>query len=73
MRVRGRGQITIPKALRDRYGLHKDVEIELVPEEQGIRISKRIRGQHPVERIRGIVKLQFSDSVDEYIEEIRGR
>ena len=31
MRVSERGQITIPKALRERFGLHHDVEIEMAP------------------------------------------
>jgi len=73
MKIGERGQVTIPKRLRDRYGLHKNAEVEFVPEEGGIRIQKRTRGVHPVESIRGIAKLRYADTVDEYVEEIRGR
>lgn len=73
MKVGERGQVTIPKHLRERYGLQKDTEVEFVPEDSGIRIQKQTRGKHPVESMRGIIKLKYAKSVDEYIEEIRGR
>lgn len=73
MKVGERGQITIPKALRDRYGIRKNTEVELVPQDGCICIQKRIRGRHPVDEVFGIAKLPFANSVDEYIEEIRGR
>lgn len=73
MKVGEKGQITIPKHLRERFGLQKDSEVELIPEKDGILIQKRTRGVHPVDRMYGIAKLKYADSVDEYIEEIRGR
>ena len=33
MRVSERGQITIPKRLRERFGLNHNVEVELTPTE----------------------------------------
>ena len=36
MKISERGQLTIPKELRDRFGLHKDVEVEFIPAENGI-------------------------------------
>ncbi len=36
MRISQRGQITIPKKLRDRFGMHPDVEVEVVPTEEGL-------------------------------------
>ncbi len=71
MRISERGQITIPKRLRDRFGMTKDVEVEITPTEHGLLIQKRSAAQHPVERISGILD-GFGD-VDRYIEEIRGR
>lgn len=71
MRISKRGQITIPKCLRDQYGMHCGVEIELKPLRNGILIQKRAVDQHPVERVYGILCKQ--ENVDEYIEEIRGR
>ena len=71
MKISERGQITIPKVLRDRYGMSKEVEVEITPTEQGLLIQKRSVAKHPVERISGI--LDGSVDVDQYIEEIRGR
>jgi AbrB family looped-hinge helix DNA binding protein len=36
MRISQRGQITIPKKLRDRFGITPDVEVEVVPTEEGL-------------------------------------
>jgi AbrB family looped-hinge helix DNA binding protein len=71
MKVSERGQITIPKAVRDRFGFHKDVEVELVLAKDGVLIQKRSRSKHPVDRVYGI--LNRPSDTDSYIEEIRGR
>lgn len=71
MRISERGQITIPNRPRDRFGLNKDVEVEITPTEHGLLIQKRSAAQHPVERISGILDDAFD--VDQYVEEIRGR
>lgn len=71
MKISQRGQITIPKALRDRFGLHKDVDVELTAKKDGILIQKRSRSRHPVDLVYGILS-QPSDT-DSYIEEVRGR
>ena len=36
MRISERGQITIPKHLRDRFGMYHNVEVEICPTEQGL-------------------------------------
>ena len=71
MRISERGQITIPKRFRDRFGMNKDVEVEITPTEHGLLIQKRAAAQHPVERISGILDEAFD--VDQYVEDIRGR
>ncbi len=71
MKVSERGQVTIPKKLRDRYGLHPEVEIDVVADEDGIRVRKRTAGAHPIREVFGI--LNRPAEVDTYIEEIRGR
>ena len=73
MKVGEKGQITIPKHLRDRFGLQKDTEVDVVVEDGVIVLRKRTHGVHPVEQVRGIIKLRYANTVDEYIEEIRGR
>ena len=58
MRISERGQITIPKYLRDRFGMNRDVEVEITPTDGGLLIRKRAgrassRGQgrrHPGQR-----------------------
>ena len=76
MRISERGQITIPKSLRDRFGMNHNVEVEITPIEQGLLIRKRTAAVHPVDRVYGILGrggLGEGVSVDSYIEEIRGR
>ena len=55
MRVSERGQITIPKHLRERFGMNHNVEIEITPTERGLLIRKRTTAEHPVDRVYGIL------------------
>ena len=71
MKISDRGQVTIPKALRRRLGLQKNVEIEIVPVKEGLLIQKRSRGKHPVDSVLGVLKSPAD--TDRYIEEVRGR
>lgn len=56
MKISERGQITIPKKLRKRFGLNQNVEIEFVPTQHGLLIQKRSQENHPVDKVRGILK-----------------
>jgi len=58
---------------RERYGLHKDVDVDFIDEGNGVRIVKRSDGAKRIARLRGTIKLKHAASVDEYIEDIRGR
>ncbi len=71
MKISERGQITIPKALREQMGLHRNVEIDIIPVREGLLIRKRTASEHPVHSVYGILKSQ--KNTDEYMEEIRGR
>lgn len=78
MRISERGQITIPKRLREQFGLDHSVEIEITLTDEGLLIRKCADSQHPVDRAYGILGRTGGpaipiQSVDEYIEEIRGR
>ena len=76
MRVSERGQVTIPKRLREQFGMHHDVEVEITPTDDGLLIRKC--AADPIDRVSGAVApahfatLGVAD-VDEYIEAIRGR
>lgn len=72
MKISERGQITIPKVLRDQLGLYSTVEVEISATEDGLLIKKRAGADHPVDRVAGILDDMDFD-IDEYIEEIRGR
>jgi AbrB family looped-hinge helix DNA binding protein len=75
MRIGEEGQITIPKYLRERFDLNKYDVIEFVPDAEGIRIRthRPPREVHPVNKIKGMIRLRYADNVDQYIEEIRGK
>ena len=76
MRISERGQITIPKHLRERFGMNQNVEVEITLTDQGLLIQKRTAAMHPIDRVYGILgkdALGEDVSVDDYIEEIRGR
>ena len=72
MRISAAGQITIPKDLRERFGLNPGVELDFVPTQNGLLTRKREASEHPVDRIAGILGGQGMD-IDAYIEEIRGQ
>ena len=71
MRISERGQITIPEHLRDRFGMNRDVEVEITPTDIGLLIRKRAAELHPVDRVAGILDGADFD-IDEYVEELRG-
>ena len=72
MKISERGQLTIPKQLRDRLGFYKDVdvEVEILPKEGALLIRKRTGGQHPVDKLLGILKRP--SETDPYIAKLRG-
>ena len=71
MRISERGQITIPKPLRERFGMNPNVEVEIAPTEVGLLIRKRPGALHPGDRVYGI--LGGRGNTDDYVKEIRDR
>jgi AbrB family looped-hinge helix DNA binding protein len=71
MKISERGQITIPKALRRKYGLSKDTDVEITATDEGLMIRKKSSSRHPVDELVGILKRP--SSTDEYLEDIRGK
>jgi len=71
MKIGERGQVTIPKDVRERYGLLPNIEVEFVPEESGVLLRKRARRTSPVEKVYGILKKK--SKTDQIIEALRGR
>jgi AbrB family looped-hinge helix DNA binding protein len=72
MKISEKGQITIPKNFRDKFGMQKDMEIELKPFKNGLLISlKKNLKKHPIDEIFGI--LGKKSDTDSYLDEVRGK
>lgn len=70
MKIGERGQVTIPKDVREKYGLLPNIEVEFVPEESGVLLRKRAARASPVEKVYGI--LNKKSKADDIIEAWRG-
>ena len=71
MKLRERGQVTIPKKFRDRYGIKPNTEIDFIPLDEGLLIVNKSVRRNPFKTVYGI--LNKHTSTDEYIETLRGR
>jgi AbrB family looped-hinge helix DNA binding protein len=81
MRVTVKGQVTIPKDIRDKLGIEPGSEVEFVPDERGarLRVLKSDPTRHELEKqfeewldsVAGTVDLHGM-TTDEYMEWIRG-
>ena len=69
--VAERGQITLPKAVRDALGLTKGTQLRV--ELDGARIILRKNVDDAIARARGKFKLDGFTSVDQAMRAIRGR
>ncbi len=76
MKLGERGQVTIPKEIRDKFGLgpQSEVEFQIV---DGKILLKKVSNRLDIGRWVGHCKQSFLElgynSVDEYVEEVRGR
>ena len=73
MRITAKGQVTIPKRWREKFGLQPGTEVEFIPDEGGLRIVKKScpgKGELLIKHMRGrgTVKL----STDEIMALTRG-
>jgi len=71
--IRERGEITIPKELREKYHLTKKTEVKLIPKVEGILIKPKVKD--PVSHLKGLAKGTWPDSVSSVnlIKELRKR
>jgi antitoxin PrlF len=66
-----RGQITLPKAVRDALGLAKGTQLKV--ELDGSRIVLRKNVDDAISRLRGRFKLPAGVTTDDVMRELRGR
>lgn len=71
-KVTSKGQVTIPKNVRERLGLRCGDEIEFVEDGDGFRIQKRVPAA-PFARYRGYLAHLAGSDPDALVEEMRGR
>jgi AbrB family looped-hinge helix DNA binding protein len=76
MKVGERGQVTIPKEIRDRFGLRAKTEVEFCLEGDSILLKKTPQAL-TFRKWRGKCKNGFSSlgysSIDRFIDDVRGR
>ena len=76
MKVGERGQVTIPKEIRDRFGLGPDSEVEFAVIRDSI-VLKKAATKLNLAKWKGRCKDSFAklgySSVDKFIEDVRGR
>ncbi|HMD99592.1 MAG TPA: AbrB/MazE/SpoVT family DNA-binding domain-containing protein [Terriglobia bacterium] len=76
MKIGERGQVTIPKELRERFGLRPDTEVDFQVINGSIVLEKRPRKLNLAKwkgRCRGSLTELGYDSADDFIEDVRGR
>jgi AbrB family looped-hinge helix DNA binding protein len=76
MKVGERGQVTIPKDIRDRFGLSPDAEVEFHVIRGTIVLKKAPRKLH-LDKWKGRCKSSFEElgyeSVEQFIDDVRGQ
>jgi len=70
--VTSKGQVTIPKELRDRFGIEPGVHVDFAAAEDGIRLRKVVDRSKKL-KVFGCLKDELgSKTVDGWLEELRG-
>ena len=68
--ISAKGQITVPKAVRDKLGLRPGVRVEFEITPKGALLTKGRHGVRAVDRVQGILKREAP--TDSLIEDMRG-
>jgi len=70
-KITSKGQVTIPKDVRERLGLRVGDEIEFVEDRSGYRVQKRVLAS-PFVKYRGYLKDLAGSDPDALVESARG-
>ncbi len=79
MRISAKGQVTIPKHVRDQAGMHEGTEVDFVFEGDVVTLKRlepgqrgKSRGERMVEALRGTTTINRDLSTDEIMRLLRG-
>lgn len=72
MTITSKGQVTIPKAVRDELGLRKGDKVKFVKKGGAFRLEKDVN-ESPFDKWMGCLSHLEHERTDELIEEMRGR
>jgi antitoxin PrlF len=74
MRLTTKGQVTVPKTLRELFGITRETNVRFVAEDGKLVLAKEKTVASPAARIRGRVqRLPAGHTVDEYLSYTRGK
>jgi AbrB family looped-hinge helix DNA binding protein len=74
MKISDRGQITLPKKIRTRYGLKPNTEVEIVEMDRQLILRKKPSRELPLQAVRGVLLGHATaKSTDQILENLRGR
>jgi len=68
--ISSKGQVTVPKNVRDELGLRPGTTVEFELTEKGVLLRKGHKGVRPVDRVRGI--LDRRGRTDDLVDDMRG-
>lgn len=68
--ISAKGQITVPKRVREQLGLRTGAIVEFELIDAGVLLRKGHKGLRPVDRVRGI--LERASRTDDLVGEMRG-
>jgi AbrB family looped-hinge helix DNA binding protein len=71
MKLTSKGQLTVPKKLREKFGLGTNTEVDVIEDGNALRIVKKSGAATAADKVYGI--LGRRSSTDKLIESIRGR
>ena len=70
MHMTSKGQVTVPKRFREKYGFNKNVDVEFADEGGVLRLIKK-GSRTPFDEVYGI--LRSREKTDSLLEKLRGR
>jgi len=68
--ISSKGQITVPKRVRDRLGFRTGTTVEFELTDAGVLLRKGRTGVRPIDRVRGV--LARGGRTDDLIDDMRG-